>query len=247
MICVYNFYNISYETMDIKDIKDTTNFLNKEELYNILSNHHSFYKKLFKTDLTVRNVSSIPEYISMISKAVGDYKDEDKRKEKNKIERCISMASTHLENIDMEWFSKEKSRLIRWNIGCVEGSDYEMGLPHTVDHIMIIPIEIVRTFSDERLTRTLIHEKVHIYQKMYPQDVDKYIDSKSFIKVRKRTESDRIRANPDIDDWIYMNKEENRIYSSIYVENPKSITDTTTRDQRYEHPFEQMAIDISEM
>ena len=122
-----------------------------------------------------------------------------------------------------------------------------MGLPHTVDHIMIIPIEIVRTFSDERLTRTLIHEKVHIYQKMYPQDVDKYIDSKSFIKVRKRTESDRIRANPDIDDWIYMNKEENRIYSSIYVENPKSITDTTTRDQRYEHPFEQMAIDISEM
>ena len=227
--------------------KNNTNFLNREELYNILSNHHFFYKTLFKTDLTVRNVSSVEEYISIISKVVGDYKDEDKRKEKNKIKRCISMASTHLENIDMEWFKREKSRLIDWNIGCIEGSDYEMGLPHTVDHIIILPIEIVRTFSDEKLTRTLIHEKVHIYQKIYPQDVDKYIDSKSFIKVRKRSEGDRIRANPDIDDWIYMNKEENRIYSSIYVEKPKSITDTTTRDQRYEHPFEKMAIDISEM
>lgn len=56
-----------------------------------------------------------------------------------------------------------------------------------------------------------------------------------FTKIKKREEIDRIRANPDIDKWIYKN------FKSVYVKNPKTIEDVKGKN---EHPFEKMAEQI---
>jgi len=45
----------------------------------------------------------------------------------------------------------------------------------------------------------------------------------------------RIRANPDIDGWVY--KDANRVYKCLYnTETPKHIEDVKHID--FEHPFE---------
>ena len=94
--------------------------------------------------------------------------------------------------------------------------------------------------------KTLMHEKVHIYQKIYKDHVEKYIKMNNFIKIKERSSSDNIRANPDLDNWIYKDSN-NNIYQAIYNNKPSSVEDITYlpfNSQSYEHPFEKMAIFI---
>ena len=64
--------------------------------------------------------------------------------------------------------------------------------------------------------------------------------------LKKRNINDNIRANPDLDNWIYKDDNEN-IYSAIYKDNPSTIEDIEyfpVNNQSYEHPYEKMAIEI---
>ena len=90
----------------------------------------------------------------------------------------------------------------------------------------------------------MLHEKVHIYQKLYPEDVDKFLDSYKFRKLKIRDELDNTRANPDVDQWIYVDGN-NMVYKAEYIHNPRFLQDTKLQNQLYEHPFEKMAIEIS--
>jgi hypothetical protein len=97
--------------------------------------------------------------------------------------------------------------------------------------------------SSRNLFSTLVHEKVHLYQKKYPKHVELYLSEKGFERVRKREEKDRIRTNPDIDEWIY--KKGNRVYKYVYRSAyPTSIEDV---DGKYEHPHEDMAEEIEKV
>jgi hypothetical protein len=55
------------------------------------------------------------------------------------------------------------------------------------------------------------------------------------------------RANPDIDDWTYTDKEGN-IMSAEYKKDAKTLRDvvfTPKNTSEYEHPLEKMAVDLS--
>jgi len=97
-----------------------------------------------------------------------------------------------------------------------------------------------------RLAQTLAHEKVHIYQKIYKDDIQEYLNENNIKLIRKRAMNDLGRANPDLDDYIY--KDDKIVYSANYnTEHPKSIEDITYNPkygQSSEHPFEKMAIEI---
>jgi hypothetical protein len=104
----------------------------------------------------------------------------------------------------------------------------------------------INEYSESKLTDTLIHEKVHIYQKIYKDDVEKYLNEYNFKILKKRDESDNIRSNPDLNNFIYKDNN-NNIYKATYENNPKSIEDivySPINNQSYEHPFEKMAIFI---
>ena len=94
---------------------------------------------------------------------------------------------------------------------------------------------------------TLIHEKIHVYQKMYPDITNNIIKKLNFKLVGKRKYSDMIRVNPDTDDNIYSYN--NNIMKAQYTSiNPTSIADikyNISQEQSYEHPYEWMAIDIA--
>ncbi len=132
-------------------------------------------------------------------------------------------------------------------MGFIDGNEYEYGLPHTRNNIIILPINILSSFN--RLTKTLIHEKIHVYQKMYPDDINKYLDKNGYIKYKNRNEFNNLRANPDLDNYIYMNSNK-QIMKAEYIDNPYTINDVIIEpinDYKYEHPLEYMAYNIENL
>ena len=228
-----NYISIKY----IEKFDDNIIFLNNHELLEILlNNQDKYYDSFFENDFTARNIKNIDEYKNLIKESVSNFNN----KQKNKIKKCIENADKYFSSLHLDWLDGNKMNKLKWIIGCIKGKYYENGLPHTRNNIIII------TSNERNLTRTLIHEKVHIYQKYYNDDIQKYINKNKFIKIKKRESFDNIRANPDLDNWIYKDHE-NKIYKALYNNNPVSIEDINyipINNQSCEHPYEKMAIEI---
>jgi hypothetical protein len=215
-------------------------FLDKNELYNILYNHNMYYNTFTSTDMKVRNIISIDNYKERIRDSVSDFNNN----EKNMISNAVITANIKLKKINLPWFNGIVAANLPWKFGIVSDDKYEEGFPHTVIDTIILSRKYIRfTNPMMLLVSTLIHEKVHIYQKKYPEEYRKYLKDNNFIAVQNN--NDNIRANPDTfyDPTIYIKN--NKIYKMEYKTSPNSIGDTIQRNQYYEHPLETMAIEIS--
>ena len=234
------FLNKSIESMENNEY---IYFINSNDLYNILKNDEdNYYKTFYKLDFKTRNINNIEEYINYIKKSVYD----PNKEEKNKIKKCINNANSRLQKLNFNWFDGNKAKELPWKIGCIQGKLYENGLPHTRGEIIILSKKDINEYTESKLTNTLIHEKVHIYQKLYKNDVEKYLNEYNFSIVKERDQYDNIRSNPDLNNIIYKDNN-NNIYKATYENNPKSIEDIVynpINNQSYEHPFEYMAIFI---
>ena len=76
--------------------------------------------------------------------------------------------------------------------------------------------------------------------------MNNYISFYNFKKIKKRDEYDNIRANPDLDNYIYQDSD-NNTYKAQYNKNVLSVEDIVyypKNNQMYVHPFEKMAIEI---
>jgi hypothetical protein len=190
-------------------------FLSTSQLISLLQkDSDDYYKTFTKYDLHARCVKSIEEYKEriclQISKNIkGDIKGNIK-KILEKIERYTQVINEIFSTFSKPWFNGKRAAKIPWKIAYLPNTDvYEGGLPHTRGKNVIV------LTNSRNLFLTLVHEKVHLYQKKYPKDFELYLSEKGFEKVRKRTEKDRIRANPDIDEWIY--KKGNRLQICISI------------------------------
>jgi hypothetical protein len=246
LFCIVFFMIINQLCKSIINIEKFQNmiiFLSKEQLNDILlKNEDNYYQRFFDLDLKARKINSIKDYQSYIQQSVGN----GDTSIKEKVLKGIQKANTFFDHVDFEYFHGKKINQIPWKIGFVQNKLYENGLPHTRKDIIILNQENVKHSSLHNLIKTLIHEKIHVYQKIYPNDVKKYIQLKKFKKIKRRESFDQIRANPDLDDYIYQDEFYNT-YKALYNKHPSSIEDITyypRNNQSYEHPNEKMAIDI---
>jgi hypothetical protein len=218
-------------------------FLTKEELLTLLiDNKDNYYNRFYNHDFSARNINNIDQYKELIHHSVSEFHHYQKKK----LKKSIQQADLFLSNLNLEWFKSKKNSKIEWIIGCVKGKLYENGLPHTRNNAIIISSEKVNEYDINRLTKTFIHERVHIYQKMYKEDISIFLLKNHFRIYKERSPNDNIRANPDLDNWIYIDNK-NNIYRAVYNKDPQSIEDilySPYDEQSYEHPFEKMAIDI---
>jgi hypothetical protein len=148
---------------------------------------------------------------------------------------CIDEANKRLERITLTFNS------IDWHLCFFKGINYEDGLAHTRFNFIFLPASKILTISDEQLTRLLVHEKIHVIQKVLP--FDNFITNfmKNFSVVGHRYYVDKfIRCNPDLDDFVYTNNK-GELMKFVYAsERPSSIFDIVKLSQ-YEHPYEEMA------
>ena len=243
IILLFILINILLNINYIEKYNDKNIFLDSKSLLNFLiKNNDNYYQTFFENDFKVRNIKNINEYFEMIQSSVTDFT----MNEIKKIKKCIKNADLFFSKINYEWFDGEKCINLQWIIGCVKGRLYENGLPHTRGDVIILSKKHLNEYSEKKLTNTLIHEKVHVYQKKFKLDVEKYIISNNYKKIKKRDIIDNVRANPDLDNWIYKDAE-NNINTALYNKNPTSVEDikyVPQNFQMFEHPYENMAIFI---
>ena len=210
--------------------------LTKKELQLILiNNNDNYYNTFSDLDLYVRNVKNIKEYKQKIMLAPININ----KPLQNKIKETVQKINLLFYNYKIVGFDGKKANKIPWIIGIIDNNIYENGLPHTRDDTIILPKNIL---TSDNLLSTLIHEKIHIYQKLYPNDINKYLKYNNFIKINKIYKNKR--ANPDIDNYIYMRN--NKEYKCLY-NIPNDFNDVIyypINKSRYEHPFEYMAYKI---
>lgn len=133
---------------------------------------------------------------------------------------------------------------IPWVIAVTRGREYEDGFPHTRQNIIFINDALIRSSS---LASTLLHEKVHVFQRMYPAEMDTWMAGRGFKKWKLRKSEPLSRANPDLDDWIYIDSRTDRAMIALYnSEVPKGITDVRLSNVAFEHPYELMAYETAE-
>lgn len=220
-------------------------FLNKNELNSFLMNDKDDYYKSFNgKDLIVRNISNVDQYKEKIKTSTSDFS----LYQKEKIISCVDKLNKILVNVKYPWFDGKKAIQTPWKFGSIHGTGYENGLPHTRSDIIILPQVALDNYNLNNLTKLILHEKIHVYQKLYPNDIENYIQHNSYYKFKKRSEITDSRANPDLNEWVY-NDSNNKTFIAMYNSNPTNISDVTfypNSNNNEEHPFEKMAYEMSE-
>lgn len=152
-------------------------------------------------------------YLSAISEAA--MRTSTSPSEQQKVIECAQLADAFFYNCVKTPINGITVARMPWKFGFVEGKIYEYGLPHTRADIIFIPLDILGD-SVKELTRTLIHEKVHIYQRANVEAIEGWIAEnyyEAFDKIGNRGMDSEIRSNPDIGDWYYMKCEDASPYS----------------------------------
>ena len=202
-------------------------YLSREETANIIKNDTDKYiRNLTKYDLYARDVSIPEEYIYKI------------------IEGCLNFSETQI--IKLNNCSKIARKFFDnkyiWKFALID-EVYEEGFPHTRMDIIFLSPKVIN-YTDDNLIRILIHESIHIFQRYNITEINDYLKEHNYTVSRRRDSEPLIRANPDLDEYIYKDKDGIEMIYKYKSSMPQGINDIVPN--KNEHPFEKMAYEISE-
>lgn len=206
--------------------------MDKYELALILKNDNdNFYKNMSNDNLNLRNITNKTLFLNNII----DNLYTINKNEIYVINKAIKKAQNKLKKCNLIGFNYHKIQNYPWIIGFSIGDKYEFGYPHTRNNIIILNYNNI---YDKDLVNTLIHERIHIYQKLYPNDITLFLRLLNFKKIKKK-EDDHLH-NPDTDLYIYKNN--NIIFEcKIINNNDTNKLKYSQQNIYYEHPYEFMA------
>ena len=217
----------------------------KIHLDNVIDNAH-FFRKLNSLDLMARNARSVDQYISKYKSCMHRFDAKE-----------ITALNDLIEEISSKYINKyQKLQRIPWKLVKFEG--VEENFPHTLNDCIFISPDFFKESDKKKQIETLIHEKIHVYQRFYTIETSKLLTSLGFSIWGSHASKDNLRTNPDTDSYIYQYKgtAQAQLYNTV---NPKSIRDSETvvvygKDpwdvpssiKQQDHPFEIMACGISQ-
>lgn len=217
-------------------------YMSKEETADFLiQDPDGYVKNMSPTDLYARKVSSAEKYVRRASESALDFTEDRKLR----FNAACREADLFFESVrDKMHLCAKKMAAIPWVLALTEGDKYEDGLPHTRANIIFLSSYINEQPKD--LIRTLIHEKIHIYQRLYPEEMTQILEKLHFKRWKLRMGIPRIRANPDVDPWVYTSADRSEPMLALYVsDQPANISDVFLQDSAFEHPYEFIAYEIA--
>lgn len=176
-----------------------------------LSMSGTFYNRMSDTDIYVRGYTNLNEL----------------REAYNNFElKKIDKADDYIDAANLRIISAGLPELARIYVNMWHGDKrIEGGLPFTVDNNIII--------RDEDISmRTIIHEKIHIYQRLYPEKFAKLYAKLGMIRAytyEQLAAKLPLRNNPDNDGYIYVWRNK-IILAAVYKNNAMSISDVNMLD-----------------
>lgn len=230
--------------------KTKVKFLTAEETAKfIMSDPDDYSHNLNGWDLIARHVSTEIDYRRNAASASIDFSEA----QKSRLNVAAAKADKFFESYQSDCaqrndyidISGKDIVAIPWVFALTKGNAYEDGMPHTRANIIFLSTEIDETPNN--LVRLLVHEKMHLYQRLYPNQTVAYLISQGYIKWKLRQGVPRMRSNPDLNPWIYIEPKTEKPMMALYTsDKPKNMSDVLTvfNDVHYEHPFELMAYTI---
>lgn len=190
-------------------------------------------------DLRARNATTISDYLQKSTQDVLPFQSF----QQTQLNKAVKYANDFFRTYRNYYIDSVNIQQIPWFFILTNGY-YENGLPHTrAQYIFLTPDVLATNLKD--LIITLIHEKIHVYQRLHSQLIKEKLLSMHY-KIhgfRKNHENKRLRANPDLDQYIYISPQNETMVSIYNSDHPKTISDST--GSKYEHPFEEIAYTIS--
>lgn len=264
----YRFSHLSqYETFTSSINKNEIIFVDKEYFNNVVNNSE-YFSKLTSLDLHVRNCM--------------DYNQDTYRK--RYIDSYIDLSSIHQEELNnlVKYIDNDLNLKhsvlgkIPWKIVCYNSIDnglgnVEGGLCHTLGDIIMLPNKFFRETKEKKI-KLLIHEKVHVLQRINTSWCNNITKKLGFFVVNhsKNEDIEKLRRhNPDLDSYDYgwkgfgndkyiielYNSNTSLLDSSTFlVDKDSSIKEIKMEDilipdyvHQIEHPNEIMACIIAEL
>jgi hypothetical protein len=165
----------------------------------ILNDRDGYVRRLSYSDLRVRGGTSHEDYIKKYINSI--------------IPRAyVQRALIHFYTIEADIFLKslespyiKNIASIPWRI-CVTDGTIEFGYPHTRGDIIFIPERCLQR-SRREIVRTLIHEKIHVYQKLNKYLFNKALTDNDFVCVGIKDGP----KNPDTDNKIWVKSDGSKL------------------------------------
>jgi hypothetical protein len=123
---------------------------------------------------------------------------------------------------------------IKWKFAKIKNG-MEMSYPHTLKDIIITTDDFINRPLEE-LTKTLIHEKFHVYQRQFADRITDLVSRLDFVPLTAPQVlmidyvlRSLMRNNPDLDGAIYMYKPTQKVIAQIYnTSEPTNLADSKT-------------------
>lgn len=185
--------------------KETANFFAKD--------NDRYVRNLTVLDLHARNVKTHVEYLNNIEDTAISFTED----EKELLVICAKNADEYLMNEAFKelryggYLNGNDIANIKWVFANTYTNYFndvikenEQGLPHTRENIIFLSKNVLKN-DVLNLTNTLIHEKIHIYQRYNPDIFAKIINEMGLKEMDKASfkHAKYIRSNPDTNDKIY--------------------------------------------
>ena len=232
-------------------------FMSDEQTKLFLTNDKDKYvRNLSRFDLCARKVSTHDEYIQKIVKTTLSFT----QYEKDLLIRCIEKADIFFRNVKYDdlcynnYIIGNDIANIKWifantyyvhDIKNNVEYEYEEGLPHTRENIIFLSKNVLNYIEDD-LIKTLIHEKIHIYQRLNVDLFDKIIKCMGFKQIYLLND-EYVRSNPDTNSNIYIDNKTNKTMVCFYrSDKPTGINDVIMTNHSLEHPYEKIAYEIAD-
>jgi hypothetical protein len=178
-----------------------------------------YFNRFNKIDLDVRNLNNV-NILETYLDNINDFNIKEKYIINNNVRSILDNIS---EENKKKFLFNNKWRFVMFE-------NLENNFPHTHSNMIFLPKFMLKNKLD---TETLIHEKVHIYQRFYP-NVFHQLYTKYWHFQKRNIKNiyliDNIsRSNPDgIDNnWVFTYKNINIILISLFNDNPRSLGDVT--------------------
>tara|TARA_Y100000389_G_scaffold25231_1_gene21911 strand:+ start:7981 stop:8817 length:837 start_codon:yes stop_codon:yes gene_type:complete len=246
---IYFIYKI-YNTKKIKKNniekfqEKKINFLTKEQNATFLYNDTDNYiKNLTGIDLFARKVKNNNIYKNKCINCATNFNQH----QINIITQACIEADKYLSSYNY-LLNGNDIAIIDWNIALTtnyNNFEYEEGLPHTRENIIFLSNKLIPNTISNSLINTLIHEKIHIYQRYNYDILENIINKMGYTKTSFKNIKQR--SNPDLNNSIYINKNNEKLSCLYKSDKPNGINDVTCLENNnlFEHPYELLAYTIA--
>ena len=209
------FYIFISQTMQIEAFTLSPTFVSPDYMISVVYKQSgAFFDNMNPSDLYARKVQSIKDYKRIYSTSFRPFTANER-----------AMIAGYVETCDKRVAQTHRLKAIPWKFAKLD-KNIEHGWPHTLGDVIILPSDFLeRGQSTNAIIDTLIHEKVHVYQRVYEDLTLQLLRGWGF--TRTQTPSylkPYMRSNPDLVGFFqYQGKAPVQLYNKIQ---PASIADS---------------------